>query len=231
MVVKHTAHDASFEAEGLAALRAAGARVPEVFEVGDHHLVMEDLADTAARRPNRDDWATLGRMLATVHRVTGDAFGWGRDNVIGTTAQRNDPRADWPIFYWDLRIAPHLDVVPAALAERLRSARAELHRRLDHDVVPSLVHGDLWSGNVLGGRVLIDPAVCHADRELDLAFARVFGGFPAPFFAAYDEAWPRDDGWQEREPLLQLYHLLVHVRLFGSSYVPSVAARLDAAGL
>jgi fructosamine-3-kinase len=92
------------------------------------------------------------------------------------------------------------------------------------------VHGDLWSGNIVAGRWLIDPAVHFADRELDLAFAAVFGGIPARMWSAYEESWPLDEGWEARRPALQLYHLLVHVRLFGGGYRAMVADRLDALG-
>jgi fructosamine-3-kinase len=102
---------------------------------------------------------------------------------------------------------------------------------LDHDAGPSLVHGDLWSGNIVDGRALIDPAVSFSDREIDLAFATVFGGIPSDFFAGYVEAWPLDPGWERRRPALQLYHLLVHVELFGEGYVPMVTTRLDQLGL
>ncbi len=231
VVVKHTGHPADFEAEGLAALAAAGAPVPDVVEVGERHLVLEDLDAASPGPPTRADWERLGERLAAVHRTTGPTFGWHRDNVIGTTTQHNAPAGDWPTFHFDQRIVPYLHALPPAVATRLRAARAPLAERLDHDVTPALLHGDLWSGNVLHGRWFIDPAVCFADRELDLAFARLFGGIPSTFFTAYDAAWPRDDGWEDRLPLLQLYHLLVHVELFGASYLPGVVARLDAAGL
>ena len=232
VVVKHTGHPAAFEAEGLGALAAAGAPVPAVHEVGDRHLVMDDLDALApGRAATNQDWADLGAVLATVHRTVGAAHGWHRDNVIGTTAQPNTPRdRDWPTFHWHCRIEPHLDVLPEPVATRLRRAQPDLAARLDHDAVPSLLHGDLWSGNVLHGRWFIDPAVSHGDRELDLAFLALFGGVPHAFVDGYTASWPRDDGWQERLPLLQLYHLLVHVRLFGAGYVPEVVSRLDAAG-
>lgn len=224
-VVKDTSYDATTEAVGLEALRAAGAHVPRVLEATPSRLVLEEVAGDG-------DWVGCARRLALVHRDTGDAFGWERDGFIGPLPMANTPAEDWPTFYAEHRLEPWVGDLPDALARRLRSAvdDGRLAALLDHDAPASLVHGDLWSGNVVGGQWLIDPAVHRADRELDLAMARLFGGFPAAFFAAYDEAWPLDDGWRERLPALQLFHLLVHVRLFGGGYVRQVADRLDQLG-
>ena len=225
-VVKRTSYDARLEAEGLEALGAAGARVPRVLGADRDVLVLEHVTGDG-------DWADTGRRLAEVHRCTGEAFGWHRDNVIGSLPQRNDATDDWPAFYAVRRLRPHLDhaALPSDIRRRLERATAgPLRELLDHGAPPSLVHGDLWSGNVIDGTYLIDPAVHHADRELDLAFADLFGGIPRAFWDAYEQAWPPDDGWRARRPALQLHHLLVHVGLFGAGYVASVRARLDALG-
>jgi fructosamine-3-kinase len=224
VVVKETPYPAEMEAEGLNALASAGAPVPEVLEVGPEHLVLAFVEGQA-------DWAGLGRALAVLHRTTAASFGWHAENRIGPLVQTNTWADDWPTFYAEHRIRPQL-LTPALPG----NVRHRLERALDgplHDLLParppaSLVHGDLWSGNVVCGRWMIDPAVHHADREYELAFADVFGGFPGAFWAAYEETWPLPDGWQERRPALQLHHLLVHVRLFGAGYVPSVVSRLDA---
>lgn len=225
VVRKRTGYDARTEAAGLRALGDAGAHVPHVVAVDEHELVTEEVAGDG-------DWAACGRRLAAVHATTGDRFGWERDGVIGVLAMSNSPDDDWPRFYARRRLLPYLDALPGVPATRLRRAidDGRLARLLDHDVAPSLVHGDLWSGNVVGGQWLIDPAVHRADRELDLAFARVFGGFPSRFFAAYEEVAPLDDGWRDRVPALQLFHLLVHVEAEGPGYVRSVIDRLDRLG-
>lgn len=221
-VVKDTTYDATTEAAGLEALRDAGAHVPRVLEATTDRLVLEEVTGDG-------DWAACGRRLATVHRTIGGAFGWERDGFIGPLPMANRGSGDWPTFYAARRLAPWIEDLPDGAATRLRAAidDGRLASLLDHDVAPSLVHGDLWSGNVVGGQWLIDPAIHHADRELDLAMARLFGGFPDPFFAAYGDVWPLDDGWQARLPALQLFHLLVHVRLFGGGYVRQVIDRLD----
>jgi fructosamine-3-kinase len=220
VVVKDTTYDARLEAEGLDALRDAGAPVPAIVEVEAGRLVLEHVGGSP-------DWEGLGRALAHVHHHTGDAFGWHRDNVIGPLPQDNTRRDTWTELYVQQRVLPYLGDVPADLAWRLeRACAGPLRDLLEHDAVPSLTHGDLWSGNVVAGRWLIDPAVSYADRELDLAFGTLFGGIPDVFHRAYADTWPLDDGWQERRPALQLYHLLVHCRLFGGSYVRSVEERL-----
>lgn len=227
VVVKRTSTDARLEAEGLTALGDAGAPVPAVLHVAPDLLVLEHVAGEPA-------WEELGRRLAAVHRAdAGDTFGWHCDNVIGSLPQRNTPDASWPSFYTARRIRPFLgaDALPDDVRDRLGAACAgPLPELLAHGGPPSLVHGDLWSGNVVDGRWLIDPAVHHADRELDLAFAEVFGGFPDAFHRGYGAVWPLPDGWERRRPALQLFHLLVHVELFGAGYVGAVVARLDRLG-
>ncbi|MDX1619795.1 MAG: fructosamine kinase family protein, partial [Nitriliruptorales bacterium] len=175
----------------------------------------------------------LGRSLAAVHRTTTDRFGWERDNVIGPLPQSNRWDEDWGRFFAEQRIGPWLDAdaLPSPARQRLVSAcEGPLQSLLDHHPAPSLIHGDLWSGNVVDGAYLIDPAVHYADRELELAFAALFGGIPDAFWRGYEAAWPLPTGWEDRRPALQLYHLLVHVELFGSGYVGQVERRLDRLG-
>jgi fructosamine-3-kinase len=226
VVVKDGTTAAELEAEGLGALAAAGAPVPEVLAADGTVLVLEYLTGPPGDR------GELGRALARVHRTVGERFGWHRDNVIGPLPQPNPPTDDWPTFLVDARLRPHLDVLPGDLARRLDDAieRGAVDELADHDVPPSLVHGDLWSGNVLADRWLLDPAVHHADREIDLAMLALFGTVGPALLAGYDQEWPLDDGWQQRLPLLQLPPLLVHVRLFGASYLPGIASRLDTLG-
>ena len=224
VIVKSTSYDARLEAEGLEALGAAGAPVPEVLEVTEHRLIMAEVSGSP-------DWESLAVAVSDVHRHTADTFGWRGDNVIGDRPQRNSPADDWPTFYIERRLRPWLGSLPSELRRRLDHAMSGvLVDLLDHDAVPSLIHGDLWSGNVVDGSWLIDPAVSHSDREVDLAFARLFGGIPERFFDAYADAWPLDIGWEQRLPALQLYHALVHVEIFGSAYVPMVDRLLRALG-
>jgi fructosamine-3-kinase len=217
------------EADGLAALRSAGVRAPQPLrhgaEAGASFLVLEFLELRA-----RGDWAALGRMLAHGHRQTGPRFGWARDNFIGATPQQNGWRDDWRSFFAGRRLEPQL-----ALA-RGKGFEIGIGRALDalegHRPAPSLLHGDLWSGNAAfladGAPVLFDPAVYYGDREADLAMTELFGGFPEEFYAAYDAAYPLEPGYARRKHLYNLYHLLNHLNLFGGGYLEQVNATLGA---
>jgi fructosamine-3-kinase len=213
------------EADGLGALRAAGMRAPEPFShgvAGGHaYLVMEYLGLSGKR-----DFATFGRTLAAAHRKAGSRFGWHRDNYIGSTPQANGWCDDWSEFWLERRMRPQLE-----LAERngFRIAAPSLNFLREHKPEPSLLHGDLWSGNAgftAEGPVVFDPAVYYGDREADLAMTELFGGFPRRFYAAYNEVWPVDSGYERRKPLYNLYHLLNHLNLFGSGYLAQVESTL-----
>jgi fructosamine-3-kinase len=216
------------EADGLAAIaRTKAVRVPAPVATGvageRAFLVLEWLDFD---RGGRD--ASLGRALAAMHRHTGPRFGWHRDNTIGTTAQRNEWHADWPAFVRECRLAPQLDLA-ARNGHRgaLQRDGARLLACVDallqgHAPAPSLVHGDLWSGNAgraaSGEPVVFDPAVYYGDRDADLAMSELFGGFGVDFYAAYDEAWPRAPGYAVRRTLYNVYHVLNHLNLFGGGY-------------
>jgi fructosamine-3-kinase len=190
-------------------------------------IAMEWL-EPAARSP--EFLERLGRGLARMHGATVDrSWGWDQDNFIGSLAQQNAPADTWPGFWRDRRLGPQLDL--ARRAGRLPGREADWERLLDRlpailrpadEDGPSLLHGDLWSGNVLSttvGAALIDPATYRGHREVDLAMADLFGGFGDRFHAAYREVWPPQPGYDQRRPVYQLYYLLVHVNLFGGGYV------------
>lgn len=182
-------------------------------------------------RPQAADatWRQLGGQLAQLHRRSLEGhdgrFGWHRDNWIGSAPQRNGWDDDWGHFFAQWRLAPQLRWAVAA-GQRLEGSDALLelvpHWLRGHGAEPCLVHGDLWSGNAGllagGGGAVFDPAVYRGDREVDLAMARMFGGFPEPFFAGYQAGWPLAAGHGRRQEVYNLYHLLNHANLFGGGY-------------
>lgn len=222
------------EAEGLAALAAAGAPVPRVIAVGERsgEAFIEMQRLNLAGRAN---WPALARALAALHRTsnTPPRFGWAADNWIGLAPQANGWCDDWSTFWFEKRLAP----------QAARAAQAGFGVDLDafygllaaHRPPPSLLHGDLWHGNIgftPAGPVLYDPAVYYGDREADLAMTELFGGFPPAFYAAYDASWPLDAGYAVRKDLYNLYHVLNHLNLFGTGYLrqaQALAQRLAAA--
>jgi fructosamine-3-kinase len=214
------------EAEGLQALQAAGMRTPgpvlHGVAAGRAYLLLEYLDLSGPR-----DFGALGRMLAATHRRHGPRFGWRRNNYIGATAQDNAWGETWMRFWRERRLAPQLAL---ARANGFHLEGTGLEAVLvGHEPEPSLLHGDLWSGNAGFGHqgpVVFDPAVYYGDREADLAMTELFGGFPAQFYAAYQQAYPLPAGYAQRKHLYNLYHLLNHLNLFGRGYLEQVTATL-----
>lgn len=231
------------EAGGLESLRAAasGLRIPEVLAWRDAEggaagwLVLEWLEPGA---PRADTGQRLGRGLAALHGATARSWGWERDGFIGPLPQANTPEKSWAAFWTERRLLPQLRLAreageaPGREAEwdRLFAALPDLLSPAEADG-PSLLHGDLWSGNVLaldaGEPALVDPATYRGHREVDLAMSELFGGFPPGFLAAYRESWPLLPGYEEvRRDVYQLFYLLVHVNIFGGGYARQTEAAL-----
>jgi protein-ribulosamine 3-kinase len=216
------------EADGLAALRSAGLAAPQPLDHGvaggEAYLLLEHL-----ELESRGDFAALGRMLANAHRKPGPRFGWHRNNYIGSTPQQNGWCDDWAEFWLTRRMRPQLELA--------RRNGFDLEVKIDlgnHRPQPSLLHGDLWSGNAgftAQGPVVFDPAVYYGDREADLAMTELFGGFPREFYKAYDEVFPLPAGYEKRKHLYNLYHLLNHLNLFGGGYLSQVKSTLGLLGL
>jgi len=184
------------------------------------------------------DWAAAGATVAALHATTREAYGWHRDNTIGATPQFNAWTPDWAAFYRERRLRPQFRFARErglhALAALEDAACRASDALLAGEAPPaSLLHGDLWRGNLAfdaaGRAVLFDPATYYGDAETDLAMARLFGGFPASFFAAYDAARPPRPGRGERLKLYQLYHVLNHANLFGGGYVAQARGIIDSA--
>ena len=227
------------EALSLARIGAtATVRVPRVIATTPEWLALEWL------EPARGDdhgWRELGGELAHLHRCTPEraaCYGWEAPNFIGSLPQANDCMHEWPAFWRERRLLPQLQRARTQLGgttmtkfERLLDGLGERLAAAADDG-PSLLHGDLWAGNVhftTEGAAVIDPSSYYGHREVDLAMAALFGGFPQSFFDAYLAEWPLADGDALRRPIYQLYYLLVHVNLFGGGYVAQTRRTLDEA--
>lgn len=233
------------EKQGLEALAASGTslRIPRVLglsasglenvgietgkEGGKPALLVLEYLIPALESTSRRVWEKVGRGLAELHRRTETRFGFASDNYCGLTVQENAWTADWPTFYGRHRLGTMVEKLDKR-GDLTVSARHDFQTLLErlpsligHAPVPSLIHGDLWSGNFLAGvsgPALVDPAVSYSDREAEWGMMLLFGGFPETVLDAYQEAWPLPPGWRERIPLYQLFHVLNHAFLFGGSY-------------
>ncbi len=221
------------EAKGLQLLREADAvRVPDVINYGRKaekaYLLLEFIG---AARPQSAYWAALGEGLAALHAHTGAAFGLPYDNYIGSLAQRNTPTENGIRFFIESRLQVQAGLafyngqLPKALYDKFTTLYEKLPELLPVER-PALLHGDLWSGNVLvderGAACLIDPAVHYGLREAEIAFTKLFGGFDDAFYQAYEASFPLAPGFAQRVELYNLYPLLVHLNLFGSGYLTGI---------
>jgi protein-ribulosamine 3-kinase len=229
------------EARSLKALAATQTvRVPDVIhqhaQGGYAWLILEWL-EPGSRSPRSQ--SLIGEQLAALHRHTAQKFGWEADNFIGSLHQSNRQHDRWPDFWREERLLPQLRLAARTFKpaewqrlEQIATSCADLLATIE-DEPPSLLHGDLWSGNLHvmadGTPAVIDPSSYFGHREVDLAMSRLFGGFTNDFYEAYEREWPCRPGVEKRLLLYQLYYLLVHVNLFGGGYTSqtmSVAAQL-----
>ena len=200
---------------------------PVVYGRSDTHsfLVLEYLELGASSRVSD---RLLGQQLAYLHQQAQPYFGWHRDNTIGSTTQINQQSHDWLKFWQEQRLGFQLQLAAKngyngrlqTMGERLVS---ELAVFFNHTPTPSLLHGDLWSGNAAtdkqGNPVIFDPACYYGDREADLAMTELFGGFSGDFYAAYQDVWALHEDYRVRKSLYNLYHILNHLNLFGGGYL------------
>ena len=227
-----------FEAEAQALTeisKTETVRVPGVIvhgmDYGQAFLVLEYIEEG---RNSSNGQVNLGTQLARLHRVSQPYFGWSTDNCIGATPQPN-PRSDnWPAFYRDHRLAHQFDL--AANKGRKFEGAQKLLDSIEsffssYTPHPSLLHGDLWGGNagydIEGEPFIFDPASYYGDREADLAFTYMFGGFSSSFYDAYEKEYPLDPGFRQRKTLYNLYHELNHFNLFGGGYGNSAQSSIN----
>lgn len=219
----------SAEANGLRLLKNADAiDIPSVIGVGEDEEQQFILLDYIEQRPQvQSYWKDLGSRLARLHKSTDVQFGLDHDNYIGSLQQSNRRRQSWIEFFIDerLNVQLRLAVDSGMAGSQMSKSFDSLYKRLPsllHEETPALLHGDLWSGNIIatekGEPCLIDPAVYYGCREVDLAMTKLFGSFPTEFYEAYDETFPLHPGYEDRMDLYNLYPLLVHLNLFGAQY-------------
>lgn len=227
------------EAAGLQEIEKAQVIcVPHVIcsgvEKNQSYLILENLTLSSGDKTSVKRFA---QQLAAMHKITAKQFGWFRDNTIGSTRQLNKQTDSWIDFWREQRLGFQLELAKQngggqslyIKGEKLMAGLASFFADYKPDV--SLLHGDLWSGNYgylkSGDPVIFDPAVYYGDRETDIAMTELFGGFPAAFYAAYNESWPLDYGYEKRKILYNLYHVLNHFNLFRGSYAAQAENMLD----
>jgi len=226
------------EAIGLQLLSATGCiHIPEVVLVEEderYQFILLEFIASALRQSNY--WYLLGERLARLHQNTAKTFGLDHDNYIGSLTQGNTQESSWTDFFIQHRLEAQVNI--AEKHHRLDAgARRQfelLYKKLPGilpEEMPSLLHGDLWGGNVMvnhvGEPALIDPAVYYGNREAELAYTQLFGGFDSGFYDAYNTAFPPQPGYDERVDVYNLYPLLVHVNLFGGGYFQLVKRILN----
>jgi fructosamine-3-kinase len=226
------------EAQGLKILAEAKAiKIPEVISYGKldgkYYLLMEHIESAS---PESRYWKNFGTALAEMHLSnSSDKYGLDHDNYIGKLPQPNDFNNSWIEFFieqrleFQLKLAVQNRLVDSRFVNRYRSFYEKLPNLLPIDQ-PALLHGDMWSGNVMvgpDGKVcLIDPAVYFGHREIELAFTQMFGGFDNVFYSAYHEVYPLQPGFADRVSIYNIYPHMVHVNLFGTSYLSGVESVL-----
>jgi protein-ribulosamine 3-kinase len=225
------------EARGLKLLAGSGSiRVPRVIcnsSLQEHSFILLEYIrpGTKIKDFNKD----FARSLSQLHRNTGELFGLDYNNYMGSLAQNNCYHSEWVDFFVEERLVKQVELAvnKGLLDDSAMKSFERLYLKLDDllpEEPPCLVHGDLWSGNFIvseeGKACLIDPATYYGNREVDISMSTLFGGFGQDFYTAYDEEYPLIKGWRERIDLYNLYPLLIHLNLFGTSYLGSVLSIL-----
>ncbi len=216
------------EAAMLRSIQAADAPAPDVLAADGDTLVLEDLPANGALGP--EGWARLGQAVRYLHDATGKTYGWAEDYAFDAVAIRNAPLDDWPRFWAERRLLAEARNLPADIRAPVDRLAAQLPDLLPRHPAPSLLHGDLWGGNVLAGddgRIwLIDPACYYGHGEVDLAMLTLFNNPDRAFWDTYGAPAP---GWKRRRAIYQLWPAIVHLRLFGAGYRSLVEQRLERA--
>ncbi len=218
------------EAKMLEDMRQHDIAVPTVHDVSQSYLLMTYIEEEEMNEQNREVMAA--EAIAALHSVSNDArmYGYWYDTTIASFTQHNEQtQYNWGLFLGQMRIMPMAEIcynrgyLDRATLQRLERLSRDIYKLIDmSQITPSLLHGDLWSGNILFahyGAVLIDPAIYFGDREMDLAFLRMFDTFGDTFWETYERMHPLSDDFETvKAPLYQLYPILVHIALYGEQY-------------
>lgn len=223
------------EANGLELLRETLAytgdnfiKIPQVFAVSQKQLVLERIDSVSA---NSEQWFKFGQALAKLHQVSQKFYGFSSDNYIGLNPQKNILSPNWGDFFFEYRLMYQVSLIQDKtikedFAKILNNKKSALIKFLNQNCQQaSLIHGDLWSGNVLfdkNNAWLIDPAIYYGDREADIAMTEMFSGFNSEFYKGYDSIFPRSPDYQNKKTIYNLYHYLNHYNLFGDGYFPNL---------
>ncbi|ELR69028.1 Ribulosamine/erythrulosamine 3-kinase [Fulvivirga imtechensis AK7] len=221
------------EAKGLSELRKPNCitvpRVTDVLEGEVYSAILMEIISSGRRVAKY--WENLAESIACLHKVTQEQFGLDHNNYIGSLPQNNSLQQSWVDFFIKNRLRPQLKMALDSGKMSSSDIRSfdELELKLPELLAggaPSLIHGDLWSGNLMtdqyGAPAIVDPAVSFSHREIEMAFTQLFGGFDNSFYEAYQEIFPMEAGYQERFDIYNIYPLLVHVNLFGGGYYHQV---------
>lgn len=229
LVVAKSGPSVVAEAAMLRAIAAAGVPAPSVEAEHDGVLLISHVPNDRLFSPSA--WADIGAALRRLHAQEGDHYGWPVDYRLGTVEVDNRESDDWPSFWAEQRLVANAAILDRPWRERVDRVASRMDALLPGRPAPSLLHGDLWTGNILVAEgklaALIDPACYHGDAEVDLAMLALFDAPPEEFGRAYGALEP---GWEERRSAYQLFPALVHMRLFGSSYAGLVDRLLGALG-
>jgi len=220
------------EKNGINEIRKTGIfKLPEVFFAEDDFLVSTYVEIST---PSRSFYSRFGKQLAQMHRFQSDKFGFYENNFIGRNEQINIPEKeeehDWVAFYFNKRLLYQYKLAESNgyATSELRRGISKLESKIEEilegsEEPPCLLHGALWNGNFLCNQddeaVLIDPAVYYGHREAEMSMTKLFGGLPKSFYDAYQAENPLPEGWQYREGIYKLYHILNHLNIFGRVYL------------
>ncbi len=212
----------------------AGVNVPQLYLTGEFEgfsFLMMTYIPQDDKEASISYWNYLAKQVANLHKVSSDHFGLSFSNYIGPITQDNRWKETWSSFYVENRLEPQVkssfdsSLLSKSLLSKMEGLYSEIPSIFPEEK-PSLLHGDLWSGNVIKSAdyrsFFIDPAIYYGHREMDLAMMQLFGGFDTAFFESYQEEYSLEKGWEERVEIAQLYPLLIHLNLFGASYLPSI---------